>query len=293
MAVGVDAKVGGEAELRRRGFTLLEVVLSISLMIILLGMLFGFYRNSMMQREIGVAKTSEAHLARILLRQITEELRSAVGFAPGFGPGVIGERYEFTVQATALPDRVLFERRSVREEPLPGQHDIRQLRYFIAWDEEITDENGIPLALGLVRQELKTLRRYAVVQGDGAFDSEAFEGDEEEVEDAEESFRLQLYAPEIKYIEMRYYDGAQWHRDWHVNQGNALPQMIRVTLGFETQDQEDFDELGLDDEDVEFEDEHEVFPPRSYTAYVRLKQADTFFGSRITRAASDLAEGGI
>ena len=43
---------------------------------------------------------------------------------------------------------------------------------------------------------------------------------------------------------------------------------------------------------IEFE-EDEIFPSRSYTAYVRILQADTFFGSRITRAASDFAEGGI
>ena len=45
-------------------------------------------------------------------------------------------------------------------------------------------------------------------------------------------------------------------------------------------------------EDFEFE-EDEIFPPSSYTAYVRLMQADTFFGSRVTRAARDLATGGI
>ena len=67
--------------------------------------------------------------------------------------------------------------------------------------------------------------------------------------------------------------------------------MIRVTLGYETQLQEDMD-IGFEEEDFEFE-EDEIFPARSYTAYVRLMQADTFFGSRVTRAASDLAEGGL
>ena len=68
-------------------------------------------------------------------------------------------------------------------------------------------------------------------------------------------------------------------------------EMIRVKLGYETQMQEDM-EIEFDEEDFEFE-EDEIFPPRSYTAYVRLMQADTFFGSRVTRAAADLSEGGI
>lgn len=283
---------------RRRCFSLLEVILAITLMIFLMGVLFRFYHSSMINRQRGVSSIKEAHLARLLLRQITDELRSAAGFVPGYGPGVIGERYELTLQALAVTDEELYRYRGPRERPLPGQHDLRQVRYFIAWDEDITDENGIPYALGLVRQELKTLRQAVVVvdgsggDRDDAQPDEAFEdAAEARSEDVEQSFKLQLYAPEIKYLEMRYFDGAEWHRDWHVAEGNALPQIVRVTIGFETQEQEDM-EIGFEDEDFELE-EDEIFPPRSYTAYVRLVQADTFFGSRISRAARDLAEGGI
>lgn len=272
--------------MRRHAFTLLEVVLALTLMIFLLSTLMGFYYNSMRYRDRGLSTIKEAHMARVLLRQITDEIRQSGGFVPGYGPGIIGERYQITVQTMDLPSKELFRKRSLRDRPLPGQHDVKQVRYFIAWDEDITDENGIPLALGLVRQELKTLRQQLIVV-DGMTERESLEYDE----DAEQSFKLQLYAPEIKYLEFRYYDGAEWHKDWQVTEGNALPQMVRVTLGYETQEQEDMD-IGFQEEDFEFE-EDEIFPPRSYTAYVRVMQADTFFGSRITRAASDLAEGGI
>lgn len=275
--------------MKRRAFSLLEVILAITLMIFLLGVLFRFYHSSMINRQRGMASIKEAHIARLLLRQITDELRSAAGFTPGYGPGVIGDRYELAMQTLAVPDKELFRRRSIRERQLPGQHDVKQVRYFIAWDEDITDENGIPYALGLVRQELKTLRQAVVVVPKDIGEHEVEAGQQDE--DAEQSFRLQLYAPEIKYLEFRYFDGAEWHRDWHVAEGNALPQMIRVTLGFETRKQEDMN-TGFNEEDFKFE-EDEIFPPRSYTAYVRLVQADTFYGSRITRAARDLAEGGI
>ena len=272
--------------IRRKAFTLLEVMLALSLIVMFLAILLQFYRNSMSIRQRGLTAVQEAHLSRVLLRQITDEIRAAGGFVPGFGPGVIGDRYDLTVQTIDVPSRELLRRRDRFENPLPGQHDLKQVRYFIAWDEDIVDEEGIPLALGLVRQELKTLRQAVVVSGD-VDEVEV----EDEDEDVERSFRLQLYAPEIKYLEFRYFDGADWHRDWAITQGNALPQMIRVTLGYETQMPEDL-EVGFEDEDFEFE-EDEIFPRRSYTAYVRLMQADTFFGSRITRAAFDLAEGGI
>ncbi len=272
--------------IRRRAFTLLEVILAMSLMVFFLAILFQFYRNTLASRQRGMASIQEAHLARVLLRQISDEIRAAGGFVPGFGPGVIGDRYDLTVQTIGVPSRELLRRRDRFEDPLPGQHDVKQVRYFIAWDEDIVDEEGIPYALGLVRQELKTLRQAVIVTGE--VDEVEVKQEDEEVE---RSFKLQLYAPEIKYVEFRYFDGAAWHRDWAITQGNALPQMIRVTLGYQTQMPEDL-EIGFEEEDFEFE-EDEIFPPRSYTAYVRLVQADTFFGSRVTRAAADLAEGGI
>lgn len=270
----------------RRAFTLIEVILSLSLVIFFLAILFQFYGNSMADRQRGIASVREAHLARVLLRQITDEIRAAGGFVPGFGPGIIGQRYDLTMQTMTVPGKELFRRRTRFEDQLPGQHDVRQVRYFIAWDEDITDEEGIPYSLGLVRQELKTLRQAVIVTGE-VDEREVEQEDEEE----ERSFKLQLYAPEIKYLEFRYFDGAEWHRDWNIIEGNPLPQMIRITLGYTTQMPEDL-EIGFEEEDFEFE-EDEIFPSRSYTAYVRILQADTFFGSRITRAASDFAEGGI
>lgn len=278
---------------RRQGFTLLEVILAMTLMVFLLAILFQFYTNTMGVRHRSMHGIQEAHLARVLLRQITDEIRAAGGFVPGFGPGVIGDRYELTVQTTGVPSKELFRVRRRQDDLLPGQHDVKQVRYFIAWDPDIVNEEGIPYALGLVRQELKTLRQSVIVTGEEGDENDMKDlQQEEEVEqDAERSFKLQLYAPEIKHLEFRYFDGAEWHRDWQVTGGNALPQMIRVTLGYETQMPEDL-EAGLEEEDFQLQ-EDEIFPPRSYTAYVRLMEADTFFGSRITRAASDQAEGGI
>ena len=272
--------------IRRRAFTLLEVILALALLVFLLTILFQFYSNVMRSRQHGLVSVQEAHLARVLLGQMTREIRSSAGFTPGFGSGVIGDRYELSIQTIGVPSKELYRRRDRFENQLPGQHDVKQIRYFIAWDEDIVDEEGIPYALGLVRQELKTLRQAVVVAGDV---DNVEVGDEDE--DVERSFKLQLYAPEIKYLEFRYFDGALWHKDWAITQGNPLPQMIRVTLGYQTQMPEDM-EVGFEEEDFEFE-EDEIFPRRSYTAYIRLIQADTFFGSRITRAASDLAKGGL
>ena len=106
--------------IRRRGFTLLEVMLSLSLVVLFLSILFQFYRNTMEHRQRGLTAVQEAHLARVLLRQITDEIRAAGGFVPGFGPGVIGERYDLTMQTIDLPSQELLRKRDRFETPPPG-----------------------------------------------------------------------------------------------------------------------------------------------------------------------------
>ena len=113
--------------IRRRAFTLLEVILALSLLVFLLTILFQFYSNVMRNRQRGLISVQEAHLARVLLGQITKEIRSSAGFVPGFGSGVIGDRYELSIQTVGVPSKELFRRRDRFENPLPGQHDIKRL----------------------------------------------------------------------------------------------------------------------------------------------------------------------
>ncbi len=266
--------------------------MALGLILILLGLVFGFYNQTVENRRMGLASNYEEQLARALLKQIGEEIRSCAGFTPGFGPGIIGGQYELTMQTLAIPSRELFRVRDVTDAPLPGQHDVKQVKYFVAWDKDIVDPvSGLPLALGLVRQELKTLNQAIIMVDEAA----PVETDQPQpTEDAQQSFRLQLYAPEIKYLEFRYFDGSQWYKDWMITQGNPLPQMVRVTIGYQTQQQEDMDNVGFNEKDFQLKEEFEVFPPRSYTAYVRVVQADTFYGSRMTRMAVDqMEQGGI
>jgi len=174
-----------------------------------------------------------------------------------------------------LPDKELFVRRQIQDEPLPAQSDMRQVQYYIAYDEDLSfdypDGATGPAPMGLVRREIQTLNQVTVR------------------EDQTQSVELDLYAPEMKYLRFRYFDGVEWLDRWDIGKGgeaglgNSLPQAVEVTVGYTAiEPPEDEDELDLENQDLL------PAPPEPYgedkcSIVVRLQQADTFFGSRILR----------
>lgn len=300
----------------REGLTLVEVILSIGLMMVLLTMIFSFYRNSIEERSETLAASQKLTLARTLMDQIEREIRQASGFAPEFGIGISGGKRFISIVTTRLPRKVLSIDPTTLEEQtayIPPEFDLMEVKYYIASHEDIKDENGDPLALGLVRKETHTLRR---VRGngnpvdDGLLENQLADGSlrseedanplEEslntEIEDEQADIDLQLgsikeelYAQEIKYLRFHYFDGNRWWPDWLVHGNNPLPQMIRITIGFTQEpplDQldEDFDPF-IDDPD-----QLEPLDPDQYTTFVRIMQADALFGSRLSRTATDLMD---
>ncbi len=269
----------------RRGFTLLEVVIAISLLVMLMTMLMIFYDNALVQRDEGVKRSRDAQLARVVLERMSREVRQAVGNVPGYGVGVFGYKDRIEVNTLVMPDRKLSEVQTVRQRKLPPQFDLQQIRYYIAWDEENLTDDGDPRALGLVRRESKTYLRDAIVT------SEEAEESAEEVEEAQMAFKEELYAPEIRFLELKYFDGATWWDDWELTQGNSLPQLVRITIGFEPVIPEDQELDIVEDDFMEDEDDIDPLPPDRYSILVRPEQADVFFGSRMSREASSFTEG--
>ena len=271
---------------RRNAFTLLEAVLAITILIVLMATMFAFYNNSLRVQAEGAKISRESQLARVVINRIATEIRQAVGTATGYGTGIDGAKHDLTIRTVVTTERELWQKRSVREKELPAQHDLREINYYIAWHEEITNEEGIPLALGLVRREVKTMGQLTIIEGK---DDVAEDEDEEE----SQSIKIEMYAPEIKYIEFGYFDGGGWTDEWTMPLlGNSLPQIVRITVGYETRDPED-EELDVVEDDFLKEEAENFIPPgHSLTTYVRIAQADEYFGSRMTRAAFQMGDFG-
>ena len=266
----------------RSGFTLLEMLITVALFVTVMSMTFSFYSRVLATRESGNQQSRNAQLARVVLSRIVDELRQTSGFVAGFGPGVYGGRDRVEINTVTIPDRKLSERRTVRDARLPAQFDLVQVRYYIAWDDENVDTNGNPRALGLVRRENRTYLRDVVFSTDKQAAATAA--------DAEVAVKEELYAPEIKYLEVLYFDGARWWDKWELTQGNTLPQMVQVTVGFVPELPESQQLKVVDENFLKRPEELEPLPDDRYTVQVRLPEADLFFGSRMTRNASALSE---
>ena len=264
---------------RGRALTLLETILAVSILVALMGLMFWFYGSTLDTREDGLARTANLQLVRVILDRMANEVRTASGNTEGYGAGLVGYKHAFSVNTPVIPDRILSEKRSLTDKQIAGQFDLQEVRYYIGWDEENLDEDGNPRALGLVRRVSKTYNR-------GVYVEKATKGDD--VEDEESlAVKEELYAPEIKYLDILYSDGMNWWEDWDLPGGNSLPLMVRITIGFEPVLPED-EELERIDEN-EFlrpEEEQEELAPDRHTILVKLIQSEANpLGVRLQREA--------
>jgi hypothetical protein len=324
--------------------TLLEVILSIGIMVPVMGLLLWFYSSSLESRDVSAERIRDVQLARVIVDRIANEIRQSTGFAPSFGAGIFGTRNQISINTVVIPDKALVERRGIRDSQQPGQFDLRQVDYYIAWDDVNTDENGDPRALGLIRRERRTFNRATGAPlsggplsggegsgeeglgapgdagspdgddrafGEGGFGEDDLsdptnpnnpefdptggddlfdDGLDEELSDEEqEGAKRELYAPELKFIEFFYHDGNRWWDSWQIAEGNALPQMVMITVGYTPELPEDED-IEIIKDILKDEDDIEPLPEDRYMVVVRVPQADTFFGSRVQREVSSFAD---
>ncbi len=276
---------------RRQGFTLVEVVLALGLVVIIGAMMFSFYDLTLRTREQGRVAVKSGILAQRVAYQIAEEVRACNGFLTSMGPGISGTDRFLSIQCVRFPGKHVFQRRSITDEQPPAECDIRQVQYYLAYDlEEEFDPhmyaNGVegPKPLGLVRREVKTPFQLAFIDRD------------------EKSVALDIVSEELKYVRFRYFDGVDWADYWDVGEGspggNSLPQAVEITVGYtELAPPEEEEEAEDEEDEAEFGDSNltpalpEPYAAETYTVTVRLHQADTFFGSRLMRAQQSTGGG--
>jgi len=267
---------------RRRGVTLIELILALGLITLVSMMMFAFFDLTLKIRENTSRVMADSHLLRVVANRIADEVRACNGFVSSVGPGISGEERMLAIQAVGLPGKHLFLRQSITDPPLPAECDIRQIEYYLAYDEEETfgypDGTESWKPLGLVRRETKTLYQTTTL----------------EIE--EESVDLDLFAPEVKYLRLRYFDGVDWIDTWDVGTGggaslgNSLPQAVEITVGYTPLPPEEEEDIDLEDDDLS-PAPPEPYSPETYTVAVRLHQADSFLGSRLMRAQRSTRSG--
>ncbi len=196
---------------RRAGFTLIEVMLALTLTIALMAAVLAFYQHVVDVREdfTGQLSAVQATAARRrVMDRITDELRGAIVFS-FLNMGLSGGPTQMRFTTAVLPGRSVWvtEEDSLLGEPPAPQHDIRQVGYRLRMVE---DEYGEEVVVGLERTVQEVLTAEVAEEG--------------------EQIRAGLIAPQFKFVSFRYWDNqaGEWLESW---EGGDLPLAVEVSLG--------------------------------------------------------------
>lgn len=258
--------------------TLFEVLVSIVLIIMLLGAMLTFYWQTGEVREQAERIANRTQLARQVLERLASELRGCLGKEQlGFGQTeedqveqrLVGERRSITFMTTAMPERGQYRFFEESDELPPAAHDLRLLTYRLWVDPENTTEEGEPIVGGILRTEMRTFNQFLVEQDDPR------------------DIRTDVWSHELGYLEFRYFDGVEWDTKWDITEGNSLPQLVEIIVGFDTISTDELNDADLEQRPLT---ERPEFNPNRYSTIVRIPAADKFFGSRFQRVGKKFSE---
>jgi type II secretory pathway pseudopilin PulG len=263
----------------RTALSLLEVLVALALIIMLVSAMFTFYWQMAEARQKAAEASSRTQLARVIVDEIAREIRGMVGFDKINFPSaqgeqrIVGTRRTLSFFTTALPGKDQYMFYGPGDNPLPAKHDLRLISYSLWVDPHEKNENGDPIVGGILRSEKKTLNQFLVNEDDPL------------------DIRNDLQSPELGYLEFRYFDGVEWDTKWDITDGNSLPQLIMVTVGYKSITQEELDDVDLQSfslSDYPFGDPK----PRDdrYSVIVKIPAADRFFSSRISRVGKQASD---
>jgi type II secretory pathway component PulJ len=253
------------------GFTLLEAVMAIGLTVLLMSSVYAFYDYCLKTREFSERRLARAELARMLLDQISYDLRSIIPQSHGYTPVLDGNREIVECVTASMPDRRLFADRKLRGPRIARETDLRRISWFLAYDEENVDENNEPMVVGIVRRTRKNM--LAIQQ---------FE-DEERLDEEDRTYFDRLISQEVKYLEFSFFDGAKWLPTWeppsdkapqNQNRRPPIPVAIRTTIGFSPVSIEDLNLRRTESDEDPMRKNPDLYFGR-YTAVIKLAGADT------------------
>ncbi|HHH76666.1 MAG TPA: type II secretion system protein [Phycisphaerae bacterium] len=213
---------------RQKGMTLIEVIISISLVSMLMGAVYALYIFSMNFRQDVVNQASEVAAWRSIMRRVTCEFRFAMvypimerdaetGEPASKDFGLRGNNWQMQFVAARLPGPAAWARPSLIDGPIPPEPDVEMISYSIRYDEEAEEYEGLERSsakvLGLERQQ--------------------------------DVSHVRLISAKVKLLYIRYWDGSGWVNSWD---GKDLPVAVDIWMGpnpavEELEDNDDPDEV--------------------------------------------------
>ena len=204
---------------RRRGLTLLEVLLAVSLTVALAAGVYSFYDFVLRTRT----NVREAQRQIFAYQRILDTLDAEIGSMVDYGmlmtangsTGPTGDAESIGFLCTAVPSSAVYWAPKLVNSPTAAEmleswepeSDIRMVTYRL---RRTVDEDGVEHIEGLEREALRTLLAKTEEEG--------------------RTVESTLVSEQVKFFCVRYWDGTAWAKSWS---GSGLPSAVRIDLGAE------------------------------------------------------------
>ncbi len=203
-----------------RGFTLLEVVLALSIAIGLLSVVLYFYQQIARLRDATLADTSRLAAVRLSMDRLASELRTASG-RPGSFRGTAQE-IEFVRCTLADPGPGMADRSTNRPAGYAPRSPCRRIAYRLSGTNDLgeaasverTEEPDEPTRISTLPLALDDL----------------LDAPSSSTNTSAPSQTTFVVIPELRHLTLRYWDGSAWQESWAAPQ---LPRGVEITLSAE------------------------------------------------------------
>ena len=207
--------------MKRSGFTLLEIILVLALVVVLLGLLGMAVDVHVRVADASRKAVAQSQLARLVLRQMADDLSRAVPVtrAPSSQGGLRGNRQELQFDISRLPSLDAEPTPATGNAPLTGPpNDVRTVTYGVVKPGELAarDASGANgPQCGLLRGEFERAV-FAWATGQGQTD--------------EFVRAMKVLSPEVDAIEFTYLDGTTTYQEWDSGQQGKLPTAVKIAI---------------------------------------------------------------
>lgn len=177
-----------------RGFTLIEVLVAISLLAIVLTSVYGIFSGVNATKVRLDSDSAEYHRARVIFDRLGRELHGAYyrrGDPTTLFRGGINDQGESFLELT-----------TTAVSPLSAAGTgIAEIRYRLAPDQESSEDSQV------------------LLRGERPRQSAAKPADD----------RMMRLAPDVAKFSLRFYTAGTWQEEWDARQ-NGLPQLVEIDL---------------------------------------------------------------
>jgi len=247
----------GATPARRRGFSLLEVMLSLTLSIVLLSAIFSAMNQSWRLTASGREEMARSQLARALLRKIALDVRAVMfvppppgedetdGTSSTTGPttssSTSASTSSTTTDTTATDSTTETEpsatsigiRGTATQIELHISRARRDLNFATNVDgntvtTRTSDLLAVTYALALAGSGSTTGTGLIRTEGDRLI----VQSVEENGGGAAPASKSQALAPEVAVLAFRYFDGTTWYDVWDSAEAGYLPRAVEVSIAF-------------------------------------------------------------